>query len=75
MFLAHGHGSRGLNDRGQAVGASDAIGGFVLDLATSSVSSRKGSNNRGQITGRCKITGEPGTPFHAFIASPVRDDD
>jgi hypothetical protein len=76
----------GINDRGEAVGVSDAIGGFVLDIATSSVSSSiacpdgfetfpEGINNRGQITGRCSITGEPGTPFHAFIATPAQDDE
>lgn len=74
----------GLNDRGQAVGVSDASGGFVLNTATLSISAiiacpggfatfPAGVNNRGQIAGSCRT--EDGGPFHGFIATPMRSED
>jgi hypothetical protein len=75
-----------LNDRGQAAGVSDVSGGFVLNTATLSISTliacpdgvvtfAIGINNRGQVTGRCKLSADtPPRAFHSFIATPVGDD-
>jgi len=75
-----------LNDRGQAAGVSDVSGGFVLDTATLSISTliacpdgvvtfAIGINNRGQVSGRCKLSADsPPRPFHSFIATPTDDD-
>jgi hypothetical protein len=76
-----------LNDRGQAAGVSDVSGGFVLNTATLSISTliacpdavftfAIGINNRGQVTGRCKLAADPPPrPFHSFIATPVSPDE
>jgi hypothetical protein len=75
-----------VNDRGQAVGVSDASGGFVFNTATLSISAiircqvgfptfPRGLNNRGQVAGTCKVSDEPGAPFHGFIATPLKSDD
>jgi len=75
-----------LNDRGQAAGVSDVSGSFVLNTATLSISTliacpdgvvtfANGINNRGQVTGQCKLSADsPPRPFHGFIATPVDDD-